>query len=100
MPYFNKLFYRIKKVPEIYQKTKMLAIAVGASLLEVEYFKKEHRIPYPVIKDPKFEIHKLLGEPRTPFIMLVTREKKVMFAHFGVIKEIDKLFLKIKKLVQ
>ncbi|MEE8479643.1 MAG: TlpA disulfide reductase family protein [Desulfobacterales bacterium] len=100
MPYFNKLFYRIKKVPGIYQKTKMLAIAVGANPLEVEYFKKEHRIPYPVIKDPKFEIHKLLGEPRTPFIMLVTREKRVIFAHLGIIKEIDKLFLKIRKLVQ
>ncbi len=100
MPFFNKLFYRIKKDGDIYKKTKMLAIAVGANPIELAYFKKEKRIPYPVIKDPEFEIHKLLGEPRTPFIMLVSRDKKVVFAHLGIIKDIDDFFLQIRKLVE
>lgn len=100
MPLFNKLFYRIKRDADINEKTKMLAVAVGANTMELAYFKKKHNIPYPVIKDPKFEIHKLLGEPRTPFIMLVSRDKKVVFAHLGIIKDIDKFFLQIKKFVQ
>lgn len=100
MPLFNKLFYRIKRDAEMYKKNKMLAIAVGANSMEVAYFKKAHSIPYPVVKDPEFHVHKLLGEPRTPFIMLVTRDKKVMFAHLGIIKDIDKFFLQMKKFVQ
>ena len=84
----------------MHKKTKILAVAVGTNPIETAYFKKENKIPYPVIKDPKFEIYKLLGEPRTPFIMLVSRDKKVVFAHLGIIKDIDKFFLQIKNFVQ
>ena len=100
MPLFNKLFYRIKRDADMCKKSKMLAIAVGANPIEVAYFKKEHQIPYPVIKDPEFEIHKQLGEPRTPFIMLVSRDKKVLFIHLGVIKDLDRFFLQIKGFAQ
>lgn len=95
-PLFNKLFYRIKKNTEMYNQTKMIGVAVGANPIEVAYLKKEYRIPYPVIVDPNFEVHKVLGEPRTPFTMLVTKEKKVVFAHLGVIEDMDKFFLQIK----
>ena len=100
MPLFNKLFYRIKRDADMYKNSKMLAIAVGANPIEIAYFKEKHHIPYPVIKDPEFEIHKLLGEPRTPFIMLVSRDKKVLFAHLGIIKDIDRFFLQIKGFAQ
>jgi peroxiredoxin len=100
MPLLNRLFYRIKRDADMHKKTKMLAVAVGANPVETAYFKKENKIPYPVIKDPKFEIYKLLGEPRTPFIMLVSRDKKVVVAHLGIIKDIDKFFEQIKKFLQ
>ena len=100
MPLFNKLFYRIKRDADLYKKTKIIAVAVGANPMEIAYFKKEHQISYPVIKDPEFEIHKLLGEPRTPFIMLVSKDKQVMFAHLGIIKDIDNFLLKIRELLQ
>ena len=99
-PLFNKLFYRIKKNTEMFDKIKMLGIAVGANPVEVDYLKKEYRIPYPVIVDPEFDIHKVLGEPRTPFTMLVTKEKKVVFTHLGVIEDIDSFFLQMKALLQ
>ncbi len=99
-PLFNKLFYRIKKNTEMYNKTKMIGIAVGANPIEVAYLKKEYRIPYPVIVDPNFEVHKVLGEPRTPFTMLVTKEKKVVLAHLGVIEDMDSFFLQIKAFLQ
>ena len=99
-PLFNKLFYRIKKNSKIAKKVKMMAVAIGANPIEVSYVKKEFHIPFPIIRDPHFEIHKVLGEPRTPFTMLVTREGKVLFAHLGVIDDIDKFLLQIGKLTQ
>ncbi len=99
-PLFNKLFYRIKKNTSISKRLKMFAITVGANQTETDYLKKEFNIPYPVIKDLKFEIHKLLGEPRTPFTMIVTRNRNVVFAHLGIIHDIDKFYLKLKNLVQ
>jgi hypothetical protein len=99
-PFFNDLFARIKKNPLIFEKVKMLAIAAGANPTEVSYLRKQFTIPYPVVIDPGFAIHKLLGEPKTPFIMLITRDKKIVFAHLGIIKDIDSFFLQIQKLLQ
>ncbi|MBL7213262.1 MAG: TlpA family protein disulfide reductase [Desulfobacteraceae bacterium] len=97
-PLFNKLFYRLKKAPALFEKIRMLAIAAGANSTEVDYMKKEFSIPFPVVKDPRFEIHKSLGEPRTPFTMIVSKDGKVVFAHLGIIKDIDDFFLQIMKL--
>lgn len=98
-PLFNKLFFRIKKDPELFKKVKFLGIAAGANPMEVEYVKKENRIPFPIITDQKYEIHKLLHEPRTPFTMIVTKDGTIEFAHLGIIKDIDELFQKIKKML-
>lgn len=100
MPLYNKLFYRIKKNTDLYSRVKMVAVVVGATPMENSYFKEKHRIPYPVIKDAQFEIHKLLGEPRTPFIMIVSKDKKILFAHRGIIKDMDKFLIKIKRLLK
>jgi len=97
-PLFNKLFYRLRKDPDLFKRIKMLVIAAGANSTEVNYMKKEFRIPFPIVKDPKFEIHKSLGEPRTPFTMIVTSDGKVVFTHLGVIRDIDNFFLRIRKL--
>ncbi len=99
-PLFNKLFHRIRKDPDMNKKIKIIGIAAGANPMEIEYLKKQYRIPYPVFTDPKFEIHKILGEPRTPFTMLVTENKNIVFARLGIIKDIDNFFLKMKKMVQ
>jgi hypothetical protein len=100
LPRFNNLYHRMVKDPQLREEVKVFAIAVGANPTEIAYLKKEFRIPYPVIQDPQFVVHKLLGEPRTPFTMLVARDGKVMFTHLGTMEDMDKLFLKIKSLVK
>ncbi|MDQ1333843.1 MAG: hypothetical protein QG552_793 [Thermodesulfobacteriota bacterium] len=100
MPLFNDLFQRIKRDPDLYGKIKLLAIAVGATANEIKYFTDEYRIAYPVTKDSKFDIHKALGEPRTPFTMLVTRDRKVLFTHLGIIRDMDNFFSKVKGLLK
>ena len=99
-PLFNDLFSRIRKRSDTSERIKMLAIAAGANPTEVSYLKKQFKIPYPVIRDPGFEIHKLLGEPKTPFIMIVTKSEKVIFAHLGIIKNIDTFYLQIQNFLQ
>ncbi len=99
-PLFNQLYYMIQKIPGLSEKLKMLAVAVGANATELAYYQKHLRIPYPVLKDPKFELHKCLGEPRTPFTMLTTKDGKVVFSHLGVIDDMEGLLVRIRKLVQ
>ena len=97
-PGFNRLFQRIQKDPRLGSKVKMLAIAAGGSATELGYVKQEFPIPFPIIKDPQYEIHKLLGEPRTPFTLLIDRKGKVLFAHLGIIEDMDSFFNKIAAL--
>jgi hypothetical protein len=99
-PLFNQLFHRIQKDVALAKKVKMMAIAVGATPMEVAYLKKEHQIPFPIIKDQFFVIHKLLGEPRTPFSLLVTKDRKVLFSRLGVIADLNKFLEQVKQFLQ
>ena len=100
LPLFRKLFHRVKKNPKLFESTKFLAIAVGANSNEVEYLKKQFQIPYPVIVDPEFAAHRKLGEPRTPYTMLLSEEKKVAYVHVGVMKDLDLMYKKISQLIR
>jgi peroxiredoxin len=98
-PGFNRLFQRIQKDTRLGPKVKMLAIAAGGSATELGYVKQEFPIPFPIIRDTQYEIHKLLGEPRTPFTLLIDRKGKVLFTHLGVIEDMESFFNRIAVLV-
>jgi peroxiredoxin len=99
-PQFNQLFHRIQKESTLAKQVKMLAVAVGATPMEVSYLKQEFRIPFPIIKDPDFSIHKLLGEPKTPFTMIIHNDGKVIFAHQGALENFESLLLQIKNSIR
>jgi hypothetical protein len=98
-PLFSKLYTRIGR-RNLAGKVKMLGIAAGATLMEVDHLRKAGSYGYPVVPDESFAVHKLLGEPLTPFTMLVNREGQVLYAHLGVIEDVDELFQLIQDIVQ
>ena len=97
-PLFGSLYARMQR-GELKDKVKMLAVAVGATPMEVDLVRTQWGIKHPVVPDEKFEIHKVLGEPKTPFTMIVDRDGRVHYAHEGVIKDVDGLYQLIKNLV-
>ena len=99
VPLFNKLFARIEE-GKLRNKVKMLAVAAGGTVMEVKYLRKDGQYAYPIVQDEAFTIHRLLGEPRTPFTMLVDREGKVLYSHLGVIEDIDAFYDSLKQLVE
>lgn len=98
-PLFNTLFSKLNK-KGMQEKVKMLAIAAGGSGNEVEHLRKSGSYEFPVVKDEAFVVHKLLGEPRTPFTILVDRNGKVLFAHLGIIEDIDSFYQQIQELLK
>ena len=99
-PLFNKLFSMIQGDQVLSKNIKMLGVAIGATPFEVEYLRNQFEISFPVLSDPKFEIHKSLGEPRTPLTLIVSSDGRICFAHLGVIKDIEKMFLDLKDLLR
>lgn len=94
-PLFNKLLSRINK-KGLGDKVKMLAVAAGGTTNEIEHLRSSGSYEFPVVKDESYSVHKLLGEPRTPFTMLVAKDGKVLFAHVGTIEDVDNFFLQIQ----
>ncbi len=54
----------------------MIGIGLGNNSREVSYFKKYYNIPFPLIADPDFKIHKDLKETRTPLLALIDKRTK------------------------
>jgi hypothetical protein len=99
-PRTKTLFNKIEADAQLAGKVKLLAIAAGANVTEIQFLVKQFGIPYPVIPDTRFEVHKLLGEPRTPFTIVLTPGKKVAQTHLGVIPDTNQFFNKIKTLIR
>ncbi len=97
-PHINRLFHRIKKDAGLSSKVKFVGIAVGATPMEVAYLIKNSRIPYPVLTDEQFAYHKLLGEPRTPFNIVVKKDGTVLWTHLGIIADMNQFFATLKRL--
>jgi hypothetical protein len=97
-PLFKNLFARIAK-NRLDGKIKMLGIAAGGTAMEVRMLLQTGGYPFPVVPDERFEIHKLLGEPRTPFTLVVNRQGNILYAHLGVVEDIDALYKLMKSQV-
>lgn len=73
---FNSLYEFIQKDAFAVRNLKMIGIGSGNTIKEVEYFRKYFNVPFPLIADPNFKIHKSLKETRTPLIAMVYKKKK------------------------
>lgn len=98
-PLFNQLVGRIDK-KALTSRVKLLAVAAGGNPIEIEHLRSNGVYDYPIVPDESFAIHKLLGQPRTPFTLLLGKDRKVLDAHLGVIEDIDAYFEKIQGLLK
>jgi len=97
-PALTKLYKQLKRA-RLDSKIKMLGIAAGGTPMEVEYIRGTDCV-YPVAHDTNYEIYNAFSEPMTPFTMIVDKQGKVLYAHLGIIPDINAFFKEIKALVK
>jgi len=93
---FNTLYARLARRIQA-GEVRMLGLAAGGTDLEVQSLRQTGIYAYPIVADEKYQNHKLLREPKTPFTMLVTPGGKVLYAHLGVDDDIEGLLARIKE---
>jgi peroxiredoxin len=103
-PIFNEVYSSIERDPRLRGKVKMIGIAAGNTLQEVEIFKKEYKIPYPLFSDSKFDVHTTVGSPRTPFMIWVRKEAQgksvVVSTHLGLIDSVKSVLDETRAVLQ
>jgi peroxiredoxin len=82
-----EIYHQIENNPDLRGKLKLIGIGAGNSPLEVEAFKHNYNIPFPIFPDENFKIHQALGEVRTPFLIAVKiegdRPPEIVHTHLG-----------------
>jgi thiol-disulfide isomerase/thioredoxin len=103
-PVFNEVYSSIERDPRLKGKVKMMGIAAGNNMMEVEFFKKTYHIRYPILGDAEFDAHTAVGSPRTPFAIWVRKEGKgepiVVSTHLGLIDSVQSALHETRAVLQ
>ena len=90
-PLINELFTIISKRTDIKDRVKIIGIGAGNTPFEVSIFKKQYTIPFPLIPDESFAVHKAVGEVRTPHFFVVKRNtdgsNSIIYSKVGSIQD-------------
>jgi hypothetical protein len=82
----------------------MVGVGVGNNRIQVEAFKREKSILFPIIADPDFKVYELVGEPKTPFTLLLRKNNRgewvIVSAHLGVIIMPDTFLEEVRAVLQ
>jgi peroxiredoxin len=98
---YNKLFNLIENDPETKGRIKLIGIAAGNGNLEVKDFRDKRNVPFPILPDRYFEMHRAIGGSRTPFTIYVRqgssgRAGVVMGTHLGANRNYKHLFADLR----
>ena len=101
-PNVNRFFNLIENNPNLKGKIKILGIGVGNSQFEVNTFKKKYKVEFPLIPDGDFKIHKIVGEVRTPYFMIVKlngpKKLEVVYSRLGAHENVEAFLSEVVKL--
>lgn len=103
-PNVNRLYKLIENNPALKNKVKIIGIGAGNSLFEVGTYKRKYTVSFPLIPDEDFTIHKIMGEVRTPYFIVVkiaaNGRNEVLYSRLGALENIDLFPAQLVKLAQ
>lgn len=103
-PIMNQVFSKVTSDGRLKDKVKFLGVGAGNNQREVESFRQEKKVPFPIVPDPKFLAYEAIGDPgATPFTLFIRKmEAGLLVAQVkvGLTKEPEKILNEIDQAFQ
>lgn len=100
-PNVNRFFSLIENNPNLKGKIKIIGIGAGNSRFEVSTFKKKYKVEFPLVPDADFSLHKIVGEVRTPYFIVVklngSKKPEVVYSRLGAHENIEAFLAEVIK---
>lgn len=96
----NSIYKTVQENPKLAPNVKVIAVGVSSTAPQLNAFKTQHDIPFPVLNDADAKIGMAMGDMPTPTTLIVsTATGKVLYSHVGLIWSADGFAKKIKDLI-
>jgi peroxiredoxin len=95
-PTINRLYKVIQEDPALSRDVKIIGIAIGSDRKQVDAFKKNSKVPFPIFPDDKFAVAEVVDVMETPTMVLVSNNGKTLSSHRGAIKDFDAFLKELK----
>jgi len=100
----NQVHQLLQNDPSLERKVKVVGLGIGNTPFEVELFRKQFSIGFPLFADDNLQVQKVSEQPfRTPTFITANIEAgkglKILDVHVGQIRSPEEFLTKLKKLV-
>jgi len=90
-PLVNDLYQTIDKKPGLKEKIKIIGIGAGNTTFELDVFRNQYNVKFPLFADESFIVHKKVGEVRTPHFFVLKMKadgsNKIIYSKVGSIQD-------------
>jgi len=97
-PILNRLYKVIQEDPALAKDLKIIGICIGNNKTQVDAYKKNFKVPFPIFPDEELAIAASVEVMATPTMVLVTNDGKVLTSHSGVIQDFDGLLKELREI--
>jgi thiol-disulfide isomerase/thioredoxin len=95
-PILNSLYGMVQQDPQLKDKVKFLSAGQGNNEMEVKMWKAFHKVPFPVLPDPKSTLGDALNFHPYPVTMLLDKTGKIVWLHIGAFESAEEALKGIK----